>query len=537
MGCANSSTLGGLVKRSQPIPVSERLPVVERPVVILGHAENFESKETIHCAVQEPSNPVFAPPPDIIIEIEDELEPKKTALRIAEPGVRETALGTAESEVKETALSIVQEQRTSRRVPTLEQPAVLVEQKLPITLVRVGNESEPLDTALARDVPFEMFVQLKNASLLTEVEVLWIPHLENVFHGRLEVCVDDVLVAVGTLGAQTGTNPCSGTPKSQNLPLRCRLLLDEPLDNVQAFTLRVTSSLPGADFLPSAGTLAIKEIVPRGLPIGTARPRRRLHEPPHYWETLEQRIDARVDLRDDQVANKTAIFQRLLDETWTAKATRDRRGGLPERLVVRKVQRIEGLALWNRFSRRRRDMSLAHSGHSCTPVEEMRGGSGSGIRPVRTQRVCEAASDLLGPCQRGVNEHYLFHGTSPAGALGIIQRGFDMSKAGSSTGQMFGPGAYFAEASSKFDEYARPDELSGMCAVLVCRVLCGEMYHALRQLEVNVLADPNFATKYSGVLGDREASVGTYREFVVFSPEQIYPEYLIIYDRQYGSDS
>ena len=41
------------------------------------------------------------------------------------------------------------------------------------------------------------------------------------------------------------------------------------------------------------------------------------------------------------------------------------------------------------------------------------------------------------------------------------------------------------------------------------------------------------STKYDSVLADREASVGTYREFVVFSEDLIYPEYIILYKRQY----
>merc|ERR1712039_542266 len=172
------------------------------------------------------------------------------------------------------------------------------------------------------------------------------------------------------------------------------------------------------------------------------------------------------------------------------------------------------------------------AGH-CTPLEALR--EGGEIIPVRTMSICEAALEMFGPCEAAINEHYLFHGTSPAGALGIIREGFDLGRARPGAALLFGPGAYFAEASSKFDEYASADEFSGMCAVLVCRVLCGEMYQALRKVDPEVVSDPVFAEKYDGILGDREASVGTYREFVVFRQEQIYPEYAVFYDRDYGS--
>ena len=39
---------------------------------------------------------------------------------------------------------------------------------------------------------------------------------------------------------------------------------------------------------------------------------------------------------------------------------------------------------------------------------------------------------------------------------------------------------------------------------------------------------------YDAVLGDREASVGTYREYVVFEEDLIYPEYVVLYKRVRG---
>ena len=44
----------------------------------------------------------------------------------------------------------------------------------------------------------------------------------------------------------------------------------------------------------------------------------------------------------------------------------------------------------------------------------------------------------------------------------------------------FGPGAYFAEASSKADEYAEDEEgglYAELYAMVLCRVCCGAMYH------------------------------------------------------------
>ena len=37
--------------------------------------------------------------------------------------------------------------------------------------------------------------------------------------------------------------------------------------------------------------------------------------------------------------------------------------------------------------------------------------------------------------------------------------------------------------------------------------------------------------EHHSLLGDREAAVGTYREFIVYDGAQVYPEFAIIYER------
>jgi hypothetical protein len=100
---------------------------------------------------------------------------------------------------------------------------------------------------------------------------------------------------------------------------------------------------------------------------------------------------------------------------------------------------------------------------------------------------------------------------------------------------MFGAGAYFAECSSKSDEYASSDQsgmYEGVCALLLCRVVCGEMYYITKS-DVSAIDKAMATGKYDGVIGDREKAAGTYREFVVFDESQIYPEYVVLYERRY----
>lgn len=239
---------------------------------------------------------------------------------------------------------------------------------------------------------------------------------------------------------------------------------------------------------------------------------------PDYWKSDVGAFDRIAIIDSEQLAK----FQQLLDQTWKAKSTRDRTTPLPKRLRVTKVQRVESLQLWASFAKHRSQMRSSRIGH-CPRIQDL-DGKGHATE-VRTEPVVRSAPELFGQCISEVNEHYLLHGTSPAGALGIIREGFDLSRAGSRTGAMFGPGAYFAECSSKADEYAQQDDFSGMCAILCCRVCCGRMQRRLGRDRGEASA------AFDGVLGDREASVGTYREFVVFSQQQIYPEYLILYER------
>ena len=62
-----------------------------------------------------------------------------------------------------------------------------------------------------------------------------------------------------------------------------------------------------------------------------------------------------------------------------------------------------------------------------------------------------------------------------AKAKAISEQGFRRILAGVNAGTAFGRGCYFAEASSKSDEYAQPDS-DGHFVMLLCRVVCGEMF-------------------------------------------------------------
>ena len=110
-----------------------------------------------------------------------------------------------------------------------------------------------------------------------------------------------------------------------------------------------------------------------------------------------------------------------------------------------------------------------------------------------------------------------------------------MSRVGSTTGTMFGDGAYLAEASSKSDEYATEDPsglFAGKLALLLCRTLLGNVFY-ITESNLPRIEEALKTRIFDSVLGDREAAMGTYREFVVFDEAQIYPEYVVIYKRHF----
>mmetsp|Transcript_144003 Transcript_144003/g.254043 ORF Transcript_144003/g.254043 Transcript_144003/m.254043 type:complete len:251 (-) Transcript_144003:74-826(-) len=134
-------------------------------------------------------------------------------------------------------------------------------------------------------------------------------------------------------------------------------------------------------------------------------------------------------------------------------------------------------------------------------------------------------------------ENYFFHGTNPSAAWSIMKGGFVLRHAGSATGTMYGGGVYMAECSSKSDEYGRDDggnTFPSLNALLVCRCFTGTPLVVTEAGDhVTTALDGGFQC----VCGDREsAGPRTYREFVFFDESQIYPEYTLIYRRQYVAD-
>ncbi|KAA0719985.1 Tankyrase-1 [Triplophysa tibetana] len=131
------------------------------------------------------------------------------------------------------------------------------------------------------------------------------------------------------------------------------------------------------------------------------------------------------------------------------------------------------------------------------------------------------------------NERMLFHGSPFINA--IIHKGFDERHA--YIGGMFGAGIYFAENSSKSNQYvygigggtgcpAHKDRSCYIChrQMLFCRVTLGKSF-----LQFSAMKMAHAPPGHHSVIGRPSVNGLAYAEYVIYRGEQAYPEYLITY--------
>jgi len=122
--------------------------------------------------------------------------------------------------------------------------------------------------------------------------------------------------------------------------------------------------------------------------------------------------------------------------------------------------------------------------------------------------------------------------------LRIREAGFRLNNLSSAGPGLYGRGLYFAECSSKCDEYSKDLDHDGIYGLLLCRVVLGEVLQMTAGGEAaqKMISAAMESGLYDAVLGNREACVGTYREFVVYDERRVYPEFVVHYSRQYARE-
>eukprot|EP00930_Biecheleria_cincta_P027321 TRINITY_DN19198_c0_g2_i2.p1 TRINITY_DN19198_c0_g2~~TRINITY_DN19198_c0_g2_i2.p1 ORF type:complete len:911 (-),score=114.29 TRINITY_DN19198_c0_g2_i2:7-2739(-) len=243
-------------------------------------------------------------------------------------------------------------------------------------------------------------------------------------------------------------------------------------------------------------------------------------------------------------------FQDVLQESYIAKVSQDRLcpsnvhgrtpggcpcvqpggvPGLPTKFAVLRVVHNEDSKMWKRYCDKRAHIKDRRSGDSIRQFDPA----------LLTAQFAERYSKDLGILDSEINECFLWHGTSVRAALKIAQNDYRLDLAGSSTGTMYGNGIYLAESCTKSDEYAKCDNPGGyyddVFAMLLCRVCMGRLYYTTKR-------DPTAGDRitdgsHDSTCGDRSAVANTFREFVVYDTDQIYPEYILFYSRIYAGDT
>ncbi|XP_067101076.1 poly [ADP-ribose] polymerase tankyrase-2-like [Osmerus mordax] len=170
-------------------------------------------------------------------------------------------------------------------------------------------------------------------------------------------------------------------------------------------------------------------------------------------------------------------------------------GGVFSRYNIVKIQKVCNKKLWERYTHRRREVSEENHNHS--------------------------------------NERMLFHGSPFVNA--IIHKGFDERHA--YIGGMFGAGIYFAENSSKSNQYVygigggtgcplHKDRSCHICQrhLLFCRVTLGKSF-----LQFSAMKMAHSPPGHHSVTGRPSVNGLALAEYVIYRGEQAYPEYLITY--------
>mmetsp|Transcript_9528 Transcript_9528/g.16634 ORF Transcript_9528/g.16634 Transcript_9528/m.16634 type:complete len:602 (+) Transcript_9528:26-1831(+) len=264
---------------------------------------------------------------------------------------------------------------------------------------------------------------------------------------------------------------------------------------------------------------------------------------PSYWDTslmkgMEVSAGTGLSLSKDTDTNfwatvplsdtEVQVLQSLVDASFRKRYTRDRKGAtVPDALLVVKAVRVQNALNWMEYEKAladvKRDLAELKSKGSSVMVS---------VENLKTADILP--KDEKFNLDLDANCAWLFHGTQDAAADAIIKGDFRIDKSGSNAGTLYGRGVYLAESCSKSDEYSAENS-QGLRCMLLCRAILGNInYCAEKRPDPNRVAESCVSGPFHSVLGDREKVHNTFREFVVYDDDQVYPEYVFWYRRVYA---
>lgn len=267
---------------------------------------------------------------------------------------------------------------------------------------------------------------------------------------------------------------------------------------------------------------------------------------PLYWEMFEGGYHVKKYLIDKEFCqtmetspSELNAVKDLVKYTWdknVAGIGADARNILTDSILVTDVERIENVQLWDNYIHEREKLIRTILEDGPRPFKKLETMSQRG--PVLTSRYLDKT--LTRELYSDLNEVYLFHGTKPELVDNIKTKGMDLRH--SSHQSMMGMGNYFAESSTKSDQYA-DDKNNRGCQGLnmfLVRVLLGNIYRAKGRHQykhppctkcLNDECTNQNHKHFDSVVADFGGG-SLFREFIVYNASQCYPEYIITYNRK-----
>ena len=262
----------------------------------------------------------------------------------------------------------------------------------------------------------------------------------------------------------------------------------------------------------------------QGEPADLLQGSRQAHQIPSHWRLATSTGAAStqlVDVTDEIKPVVQACFDTTCKSEYIGKryvgAAPQSVGRLHTKFRVVHVFRVENPSVWKTYAEKRASIAS----QCCIPEERWAGVSLAG---------------LAGPLDAEANEVFLFHGTDRESVDEIWQQGFDERVA--EEGGLLGRGIYFAENSSKSDEYCTPDS-KGICRMVVSRVTLGTAFvsrrvdRSLRRPPARLDDESRICDSVVGVTAETVPGAGLecYNQFVVYDRSLTYPELIVEFKR------
>eukprot|EP01061_Rhynchopus_euleeides_P010831 TRINITY_DN2040_c0_g1_i6.p1 TRINITY_DN2040_c0_g1~~TRINITY_DN2040_c0_g1_i6.p1 ORF type:complete len:879 (+),score=232.66 TRINITY_DN2040_c0_g1_i6:315-2639(+) len=284
---------------------------------------------------------------------------------------------------------------------------------------------------------------------------------------------------------------------------------------------------------PSAEEVALDEFFRKSLPPpptpAPAAPRPAVPGPdpalvpPAHWRNttaLGELVDVTGELRAamQEMVNRTCVVGQLGQG-------RDNKGANHKGLLVRRVLRVEHVAVWKQYQFQKQQLLDKHRTQIVQPGAAKHRTPPT-VKPLSSFAPSSHSHQLLSR----VNEVHLLHGTKRDVGNIIVSQGMDERVASAG---LHGAALYFAENSSKSDEYMRPAD-DGLCDLFVCRVLLGTphlrgAYSKNQRMRRPPCVEGHDSCVQGHPLADSVVAEvpDKPREFVVHDRTCVYPEYLL----------